>query len=133
MPQSLRKPGFHVIAIDKYEEISNSETVDRKRSSFIDFLRLIEKGDVPKYLRVDGLDEFLSRTGEEGLQNLRALLGEKMGVLVANMSSIVFVVKARIDDIVTQPTIRKIPLSMIFPRPHDADSVQPGYVYYPIM
>jgi hypothetical protein len=133
MPHALRKPGFHVIAIDKYEEISNAESVERKRSSFIDFLRLLEKGEVPRYLRVDGLDEFLTRTGEEGLQSLRALLGEKLGILVANMSSIVFVVKARIDDIVTQPTIRKIPLSMIFPRPHDPDSVQPGYVYYPIM
>lgn len=132
-PQSLRKPGFHVITIDMYEDITISETIERKRISFFDFLRLIEREDVPRYLRVDGLDDFIARAGEEGLQKLRAKLNEKMGTLVSNMSSIVFVVKTRIENIVTQPTIRKRPLSLIFPRPHDVATVKPGYVHYPVM
>lgn len=131
--QSLRKPGFHVITIDLYEDIATYETIERKRTSFIDFLRLIGREDIPRYLRVDGLDEFISRTGDEALQKLRAKLNEKMGTFVSNMTSIVFVVKAHIEDVVNQPSIKKKPLTLIFPRPHDMATVQPGYVHYPIM
>ncbi len=132
--QSLRKPGFHVITVDLYEDIATYEKIERKRTSFIDFLRFIEREvNIPRYLRVDGLDEFIARAGDEALQKLRAKLNEKMGTLVSDMSSIVFVVKAHIEDVVNQPTIKKKPLSLIFPRPHDIATVQPGYVHYPIM
>jgi len=93
MPQSLRKPGFHVIAIDIHEDIGSSETIERKQVSFINFLRIVEREDVPRYLRVDGLDDFMAKAGEEGLEKLRVKLNEKMGTLVSNMSSIVFVVR----------------------------------------
>jgi len=93
MPQSLRKPGFHVIAIDIHEDIDSSETIERKQVSFINFLRIVEREDVPRYLRVDGLDDFMAKAGEEGLEKLKVKLNEKMGTLVSNMSSIVFVVR----------------------------------------
>jgi len=126
-------PGFHVVTLRRFEDGIAAQRTERKKMSIIQFLRLLESGDVPKYVMIDGFDDFMTRTSEEGLKDVRATLNEKLDILIENATSVVVITRRRIDDIPRRPSIEGKPLSLIFPRPANITTMKPGYVHYPIM
>ena len=127
----LQRPGFHVIDIRKFREISNLPI--QYETSIINLLREIEHGKVRKLTVVDGLDVFLRNSTNEAIERARKTLNKIITEMLTIGASIVFVVKCDIDNIPDNPTVHNKPLAMIFPRPHDIGSMEPGYLYYPIV
>jgi len=131
---NLGGTGFHVIYVEKYREIDEREfpsiPVD---TSMVDFLRKIERGELHKFMIVKGLDDFIKSSTDDAIEQVRNILNRFIKDMLSLGASIVFVVKCEIEHIPDNPTIHGKPLAMIFPRPHDIGSMEPGYLYYPIM
>lgn len=128
----LRKVGFHVIEIQKFRKVADLPSL-LQNISIISLLREIERGKLQKFSVVDGLDEFLKTSTDEAIEQARKTLNKAITDMLTIGASMVFVVKHNIYNIPDNPMICNKPLAMIFPRPHDIRSMEPGYLYYPIV
>ena len=129
----LWKLGFHVIETQKFREINDRDLPLLHETSIINLLRLIETRSLQKFTIVDGLDEFLKSSTDEVIEHARKILNKGIKDMITIGASLVFVVKCDIERIPDNPSVHNKPLAMIFPRPHDIGSMEPGYLYYPIM
>lgn len=129
---NLERPGFHVIEIRKFQEVSHT-LPPYQTMSIINILREIESGKLRKLVVVDGLDEFLKSSDDEAITQVRKTLNKAVADMLASEASIIFVVRSDLEGIPDSPKIHRKPLTMLFPRPHDIGSMEPGYLYYPIM
>lgn len=131
---NLGGTGFHVIYVEKYREISDKDFPSIPvKTSMIDFLRKIERGEIHRFMIVKGLDDFIRSSTDEAIEQVRNILNRFIRDMLSYGSSIVFVVNCEIENIPDNPMIHGKPLALIFPRPHDIGSMEPGYLYYPIM
>jgi len=129
---NLQKPGFHVVELRKFQEISHT-LISPHRTSIINLLREMERGKLNKLTVVDGLDELLKSSTDEAIVQVRKTFNKVITEMLTIGASIVFVVAADIEDIPEDPKIYKKPLALVFPRPHDINFMEPGYLYYPII
>lgn len=129
---NLERPGFYVIEIRKFQEVSHT-LPPYQTMSIINILREIESGKLRKLVVVDGLDEFLKSSDDEAITQVRKALNKAVADMLASEASIIFVVRSDLEGIPDSPKIHRKPLTMLFPRPHDIGSMEPGYLYYPIM
>ena len=131
---NLGSAGFHVIHIEKFRAIDEREFPSIPvEVSMIEFLRKIEKREMHRFMIVTGLDEFMKSSTNEAIEQVRNILNRSIGDMLSVGSSIVFVITCDIERIPDNPAIHGKPLALIFPRPHDVGSMEPGYLYYPIM
>jgi len=128
---NLSRAGFHVIEIRKFREIENLPLL--YETSIINLLREIEQGKLQKFTVVDGLDEFMRSSTEDAIEQARKILNKGITDMLTIDASLVFTVKCDIERIPDNPSVHNKPLAMMFPRPHDIGSMEPGYLYYPIM
>lgn len=129
---NLSKAGFHVIEIRKFREIENLPLLLHD-TSIINLVRDIDQNKLQKFTVVDGLDEFMRSSTEEAIEQVRESFNKGITDMLTIDASLVFVVKSDIKKIPDNPSVYDRPLAMIFPRPHDIGSMEPGYLYYPIM
>lgn len=131
---NLKSVGFHVIHIEKFRKTSEKDLpVGYVEVSIIELLKKIKNKDIRKCMIVKGLDAFLKDTEDNAILEARSILNKNIEDILTTGSSIVFVVNCDIEKIPDNPTIHGKPLAMIFPRPHDLGSMEPGYLYYPII
>ena len=128
---NLSRAGFHVIEIRKFREIENLPLL--YETSIINLLREIEQRKLQKFTVVDGLDEFMRSSTEDAIEQARKILNKGITDMLTIDASLVFIVKCDIERIPDNPSVHNKPLAMMFPRPHDIGSMEPGYLYYPIM
>ncbi|MBU7037416.1 MAG: hypothetical protein HXS52_05765 [Theionarchaea archaeon] len=129
----LRKRGFHVIEGQKFGDIHDEDFTLIHKTSIINLLRLIETNSHQKLTIVEGLDRFLKYSTDEAIEQARKVLNTGITDMLAIDASLIFVVECDIERIPDNPSIHDRPLAMILPRPHDIGSMEPGYLYYPIM
>jgi len=129
----LQRAGFHVIDIKRFRKIEEKDLPLMHDTSIINLLRDIERGKLQKFTVVDGLDEFMRSSTDEAIERARKILNKGITDMLAIDASLVFVVKCDIEKIPDNPSVHNKPLAMVFPRPHDIGSMEPGYLYYPII
>lgn len=127
----VQRTGFHVIEINKFREIRDLPLP--YYTSIINLLREIEQGKLQKFTVVDGLDEFMRSSTDEAIEQARKTLNKSIAKMITIGASLVFVIKSDIGKIPDNPSVYNKPLAMILPRPHDIGSMEPGYLYYPII
>lgn len=125
------KPGFHVIELKRFEEVKIFP-IKPERTSILNFLRDLSHGQIDKFIIVTGLDGLLKTSTEEAIIQLRRQLGKNITNILALKSSIVFSVSCKITNVPDNPRIYSKSLSLFFPRPHDINLMEPGYLYYPV-
>ena len=131
---NLESVGFHVIHIEKFRAIDERDfPLIPVEVSIIELLRKIERKDIRRFMIVKGLDEFMKSSTNEAIEQVRNIFNRAITDMLSLNASFVFVVNTDIENIPDNPTIHDKPLAMIFPRPHDIGSMEPGYLYYPIM
>lgn len=126
--------GFHVIYVQKFREIDDRDFPSIPHEmSMIEFLRKIEHGEIHRFTIVKGLDDFVRSSTNEAIEQVRNILNRAITDMISVRASVVFVVNSEIDNIPDNPAVYGKPLALVFPRPHDIGSMEPGYLSYPIM
>lgn len=128
----LQKAGFHVIRLQKLQEISPTLPLPYE-TSIVNLVREITQGKLHKLTIVNGLDDFLRGFTDDAIIQVRQTLNKAIKDMLGMGASMIFVVLADIEDIPDNPKVCQKPLAMVFPRPHSIDFMEPGYLCYPIM
>lgn len=123
--------GFHVIEIQKYHKICNLP--QPFTTSFFNLLKDIVQGKYRKLTIVKGLDEFLKVSDDGVIEDARKIFYKAIKDMMIIGVSIVFVVESDINNIPINPMVENKKLSLIIPKQPDMGSIEPGYLYYPIV
>jgi len=131
---NLARAGFHVVKLEKFREFDERNLpFTPYETSMIGFLREIKHGKLHRFTIVNGLCDFLKSSTEEAIEEVRNILNKAIEDIISVGASIVFIVNCEIDNIPDNPSIYDKSLAMMFPRPHDIASMEPGYLFYPVI
>lgn len=126
--------GFHVIYKQKFQELPAHALPEIvKEQSVLEFLRGLTNKNIPRFNILTGLDSFLGSSGEEVVNQVRVSLNNALKYIIEFNAVIVFVVNSLFENFPDNPSINKVPLARIFPKPLDMASIEPGYLFYRII